>query len=196
MSIALAQPIQAEARHQSRKHWNKKHGHYHHRSYNRYRNTHLFGDFVFSLPRGFIKISVGGKKYHYHDGVYYHKTRYGYSAIPAPIGACIVSLPYGYQNFYVDGVPYYTHNDVYYKHTRNGYEVIHKPYSKHARGSQVREEYGDSESENSITLKVRNKEGGFISITVRPSGSGYVGPQGEYYDEFPKIKHLKAIYGS
>jgi hypothetical protein len=50
--------------------------------------------------------------------------------------------------------------------------------------------------ENSITLSVRNKEGGLVSITVRPSGNGYVGPQGEYYDEFPKIEHLKLIYGS
>jgi len=198
MSVVLTQPTQAEAWNRSRGHSYKRHGHGHfrHNRFNRHHNPHFSSRFVLSLPRGFIKISVGGERYHYHDGVFYHKNHRRYIAVPAPIGARIAHLPHGYQMLYIDGVPYYTYNDVYYEHTPKGYEVIHKPYSKRAKKVKVVNKYRDNESEDSITLNIRNKKGEYISITVKPSGNGYVGPQGEYYDEFPKIEHLKVIYGS
>ena len=198
MTMVLAQSTQAEAWNRHRGHsYNKRgHGYYHHGHYNRHYDPHFSGRFVFSLPRGFIKISVGGKRYHYHDGVFYHKDHHNYIAVPAPIGAHITHLPHGSHMYYIDGVPYYTYNDVYYEHTRKGYEVIHKPYSKRAKGAKVANKHRNNELEDSITLSIRNGEGGYISITVKPSGDGYVGPQGEYYDEFPKIDHLRMIYGS
>jgi len=196
MSMAMAQSTEAEAKNRSSRFKYNKYGHHHRGSYGYRHNSHVSGGFVFSIPRGFIKISVGGKKYHYHDGAYYRKGRHGYNVVSAPIGACIEHLPHGYQKYHVDGVPYYTYNDVYYKHTRGGYEVIHQPYSRHTKKSRVRNDHRDHDEGNSITLSIRNKEGGYFSITVKPSGDGYVGPQGEYYDQFPKIEHLKLIYGS
>jgi len=198
MTMVLAQSSQAEAWQRTKRHPHNKfrvdhHGQYKH--HNRH-HSYLFGNIVFPFSKGFIKISVGGKRYHYHDGVFYHKNRRHYTAVPAPIGACIEHLPHGYQIVHVDGVPYYTYNDVYYQHTTRGYEVIHKPYSKHAKRAKVANKHRNSESEDSITLSIRDGDGGYISITVKPSGDGYVGPQGEYYDEFPKIEHLKIIYGS
>jgi len=198
MLAVLIQPTQAEAWNRRRGNLHKKYGHgtHHYGHYNRHHNPHLFGDFVFSLPRGFIKISVGGKKYHYRDGIFYHKKHRHYRAVPAPIGAYIARLPHDYQLFYIDGVPHYTYNDVYYRHTLDGYEVINKPYSKRVMKAKVTNKHRNSRSEDSITLNIRNKKGEYISVTVKPSGDGYVGPQDEYYDEFPKIDHLRLIYGS
>ena len=194
MSVVLVQPTEAGAWQRAKRHSYRNHGYYHHGHPANYPRGN--SGFVLSFPAEFIRISLGGKTYHYHKGAYYLKDRHIYNVVSAPIGACITRLPHGYQKIYVDGVPYYTYNDVHYKHTRNGYEVINKPYSVHAKNTQVGSEHQNIGMENSITLSVRNKEGGLVSITVRPSGNGYVGPQGEYYDEFPKIEHLKLIYGS
>ena len=198
MTMVLVQSTQAEAWHRTSRHSYKNHRYDHHGYYKHHNRHHsnLFGNIVFPFSKGFIKISVGGERYHYHDGVFYHKERHHYRAIPAPVGARITHLPHGFRSFYVDGVPYYTYNDVYYQHTPKGYEVINKPYSKRAKRAKVANKHGNSELEDSITLSIRNREGGYFSITVKPSGDGYIGPQGEYYDEFPKMEHLKMIYGS
>jgi hypothetical protein len=46
----------------------------------------------------------------------------------------------------------------------------------------------------SFTVNVPNSQGGYTPIILRKSGSGFVGPQGEYYTEFPKVDQLKAMY--
>ena len=143
-----------------------------------------------------IKLNVGGKRYHYDDGIYYRKHRHGYEVVSAPIGACLRRLPRGYQRIYVDHNPYYTYNGVYYERTPQGYVVIESPYSKHAHKKKYKKKVHREEYKDEISLKVRNRNGDYISIIIRPEGDGYVGPQGEYYDEFPKIDHLKVIYGS
>lgn len=43
-------------------------------------------------------------------------------------------------------------------------------------------------------INVPNTNGGFTAITIKKSGNGYVGPQGEFYTEFPKVAQLKAMY--
>lgn len=90
MSAVLIQPTQAEAWNRGRGHSYKKYGHgqNHHGRYNRHHSPYLSGDFVFSLPRGFIKISIGGKKYYYREGIFYHKNHHYYRAVPSPIGMC------------------------------------------------------------------------------------------------------------
>ena len=198
MTMVLALPTEAEAKQRLSRFKYKKHGHFDHGHKNYRRNYSVFSsNIVFPFPKGFISISVGEKKYHYRDGAYYHKDRHGYKAVSAPIGACIARLPYGYQKFYIDGHAYYTYNDVYYKHAPDGYEVIKKPYSKRTKKhKKTRYKQHHDESGDEITLSIRNKKGEHITISVKPSGDGYVGPQGEYYDEFPKIDHLRMIYGS
>jgi hypothetical protein len=47
----------------------------------------------------------------------------------------------------------------------------------------------------SYTVNVPNAEGGYTPLVVTKSGSGYVGPQGEYYAEFPSVAQLQVVYG-
>jgi hypothetical protein len=49
--------------------------------------------------------------------------------------------------------------------------------------------------EEPFTVNVPNSKGGWTSVTLTRSGTGFIGPQGEYYKEFPKIKQLKEMYG-
>jgi hypothetical protein len=49
-------------------------------------------------------------------------------------------------------------------------------------------------AEESFTVNVPNSKGGYTAVTLKRSGNGFIGPQGEYYTEFPKIEQLKAMY--
>ena len=46
-----------------------------------------------------------------------------------------------------------------------------------------------------FTVNIPNYKGGYSPVTLTRSGAGFIGPQGEYYPEFPKIKQLKEMYG-
>jgi uncharacterized protein YcfJ len=49
-------------------------------------------------------------------------------------------------------------------------------------------------SDGSITINIPNGQGGYTPVIIKRSGSGYVGPQGEYYPEFPKVSQLQTMY--
>jgi hypothetical protein len=52
-----------------------------------------------------------------------------------------------------------------------------------------------TQADEVFTVYIAKSKGGYAPITMRRSGTGYIGPQGEYYPEFPKIDLLKAMYG-
>jgi len=49
---------------------------------------------------------------------------------------------------------------------------------------------------NSFTVNVPNNQGGYSAVVIQQSGSGYTGPQGEYYTQFPSVAQLQAMYGA
>ena len=50
-------------------------------------------------------------------------------------------------------------------------------------------------SGDTVTVNVPNSNGGYIAVVLKRSGNGYVGPQGEYYDQVPSTAQLQAMYG-
>jgi len=162
----------------------------------RHHSPSIFGNIVFSLPRGFIKIAVGGVKFYYRDGAYYHKDRHGYHAVGAPIGACIARLPRGHDVIYVDGHKYYVYNDVYYEHTRDGYVVIDRPRLSLTKYNGRSKSKATAYADDEFTLRIPDNKGGYTPVIIKRVGDGFTGPQGEYYEDFPKVKQLKVIYGS
>ena len=48
---------------------------------------------------------------------------------------------------------------------------------------------------DTVTVNVPNSNGGYTAVVLKRSGNGYVGPQGEYYDQIPTIAQLQAMYG-
>jgi hypothetical protein len=52
-----------------------------------------------------------------------------------------------------------------------------------------------TDTDNEITINIPNVAGGYTSVLMKRSGKGFVGPQGEYYPEFPRVSVLKVIYG-
>jgi len=51
------------------------------------------------------------------------------------------------------------------------------------------------EARDTFPVNVPNDRGGFTTVMIKKSGNGFVGPQGEFYAEFPKVSQLKAMYG-
>ena len=46
-----------------------------------------------------------------------------------------------------------------------------------------------------FTVNVPNAQGGYTAIVIKKSGDGHVGPQGEYYSQFPTVAQLQVMYG-
>ena len=194
MSVA-PQPAQAH-----NKHWkeSRRHGHrvfetHRHYSY----PPHPYGNISFRLPRGFISITVGGEAYHYYDGVYYRASHHGYVVTPPPFGACIKRLPRGYTKIYIDRRPYYKYNEIYYARSPDGYVVIERPEPRYAeRGGGSKRSEPEEGYDASFEINIPNKNGGYTTVILKRSGGGFTGPQGEYYEEFPKVDKLQVIYGT
>jgi hypothetical protein len=55
--------------------------------------------------------------------------------------------------------------------------------------------YARLNQQNEFTVNIPNDHGGYTAVIIKKSGSGYLGPQGEYYPAFPKVSVLKVIYG-
>ena len=46
------------------------------------------------------------------------------------------------------------------------------------------------------TVNIPNSDGTtYTAVVILSKGSGYVGPQGEFYTAFPRVEQLKAMYG-
>jgi len=48
---------------------------------------------------------------------------------------------------------------------------------------------------DTVTVNVPNSNGSYTAVVLKRSGNGYVGPQGEYYDQVPTTAQLQAMYG-
>jgi len=164
---------------------------------------------VHALPHGYIRLIMGGLEYYYWEGMFYRMTADRYLVVPAPIGAVVTTIPQGCQPVVIDGIPYYTINGVTYMYTTMGYQVVPEPktiviknYTVDQKASvntpiqNVTSAEGASTTtaEESFTVNVPNAKGGYTAVTLKRAGNGFIGPQGEYYTEFPKIEQLKAMY--
>jgi hypothetical protein len=51
-----------------------------------------------------------------------------------------------------------------------------------------------TETQDSFTVNIPNNRGGYTAVILRKSGNGFIGPQGEFYPDFPKVEQLKLMY--
>jgi len=50
-------------------------------------------------------------------------------------------------------------------------------------------------SGDTVTVNVPNSNGSYTAVVLKRSGNGYLGPQGEYYEQVPTTAQLQAMYG-
>ena len=164
------------------------------------------GRAVRDLPDGYMRTIIGGLEYFYWQGMFYRMMEDRYVVVPAPVGAVVTTIPQGSQPVIVDGIPYYNINGVTYMYTPEGYQVVPQPKTIIVKKYIVEKEDSAktvnvkgtttavSDSDEAFTINIPNSKGSYTAVTLKRSGAGFVGPQGEYYAEFPRVKQLKVMY--
>ncbi len=188
---------------------------YHHdddRRFYRYHDHPHYGLHMHYLPDGCFTVWVGGMRYYYYDGVYYRYAGYGdYVIVPPPAGAVVTAIPSDFQPVVINGMTYYFNDGIYYVYTRHGYRVVEQPVvmpqpvvmeqpvvMAQPAVTVVAPPAPPAPApvmQDTFTVNVPNNSGGYMPVVIRRSGNGFVGPQGEFYSEFPKVSQLKVMYG-
>lgn len=155
---------------------------------------------------GYVGINLGVWPGYYgpYYGPYYADPYYA-----AP-GYVLVSST-SYQPVVINGVTYYVNNGVYYIYTAYGYQAVTPPaavspsvvVSQPVTASQPVVTQPTvtvptpvvADTEDTVTVNIPNNKGGYTAVILKASGKGFVGPQGEFYAEFPKVSQLKLMYG-
>ena len=157
------------------------------------------------LPEGYFTIWVGLHRYYYYDGLYYTYIGGEYVLVTPPIGAHVNVIPPDFQPVLINGVTYYTDNGIYYILTRHhGYKVVIAPMVVgYVQPQQVVVSQPVTtvvtapvavDTQDTFPVNIPNNSGGYTTVMIKKSGNGFVGPQGEFYAEFPKVGQLKAMY--
>jgi len=169
---------------------------YHHDDHRFYRwhdHPH-WGLHLHFLPVGYITINVGWHRYYYYDGLYYTFVGGDYVLVNPPVGAYVQVIPPDFQAVIINGRTYYTDNGVYYILTRyHGYKVVAAPVVYAPPQVIVTQPYGNG-GQGAFPVNIPNNSGGYISVIIKKSGNGFVGPQGEFYPQFPTVEQLRVMY--
>lgn len=117
-------------------------------------------------------------------------------------GKVVVRLPGNYISVVIGGRRYYHCDGVFYRRYVRNYVVVAPPHP----GGSIREEiivtagpggdYGKSakDTQDVFTVYIPDSRGGYTPVTLKRSGDGFLGPQGEFYPEFPKVEQLRVMY--
>jgi len=180
LAIALlAQPVQAYA-------WSRGRGYDHRGPQHHYP---AYGRSSLWLPAAFAALAIGGLTYYYCQGVFYRRQAHSYVVVAPPAGAVVTTIPAGYQPIVINGITYYTNEGIYYQYTPRGYVVVPQPgVVVMPQGAQL--------NEQEFIVNIPNLRGGYTPVVIRRAGSGFVGPQGEYYAVFPSVEQLRAMYAN
>ncbi|MEI8348922.1 MAG: hypothetical protein WCI77_02115 [Candidatus Omnitrophota bacterium] len=137
----------------------------------------------------------GGDRGHYsYRGGRWHESGWfwGSFATGLAIGTIVSTLPPYYETVYANGVPYYCYDRVYYRSYPSGYIVVSEPSTTVVVNSVVTQPRVTGEA---ITINIPNAGGGYTPVTLTKYKTGYLGPQGEYYEGHPTIEQLRVLYG-
>jgi len=145
---------------------------------------------------GYVGVHLGIGPGYYGYGYPY----YPYYADPYYYPQYAVVASTSYQPVVVNGVTYYVNNGVYYIYTQYGYQAVAAPVGVSAPVVQaapvtVASGVVSADTDDSITVNIPNDKGGYNAVTLKRSGKGFTGPQGEFYSDFPKVSQLQLMYG-
>jgi hypothetical protein len=127
------------------------------------------------------------------------------------MGAVVPALPPGYTVVYMGGMPYYYYGNAYYAAAPNGYVVTAPPAVtapvavapgvapvQAVMPSPISQQTvvapASNEPSDAIETYIPNGNGSFTVVTLRKTEKGFLGPQGEFYNDHPGEEQLKARY--
>lgn len=142
----------------------------------------------------------GHRSRYYYRGGRWHESGWfwGSFATGIVIGTIVASLPPHCETVYVRDVPYYYYDDIYYRPYPTGYIVVPAPATTTIVTVPATPPVVIQPTEPSgetIVINIPNTNGGYTPITLIKYKTGYIGPQGEYYEGHPTVEHLRVLYG-
>lgn len=141
------------------------------------------------LPAGYVTMRIADALYYYAAGMYYRETPSGYVVVDAPAGAVVKVLPDRYRTIDYGGHTYCYYNRTYYLKQPDQYVVVTPPPQVVTQNPPATEA-----PEKTVVVTVPNPNGSYIPVTLQKYSDGYVGPNGEFYPDYPTIDQLKAMY--
>ena len=164
--------------------------------YYRYHDHPRYGIHSHYLPAGYLTLWVGGNRYFYADGLYYSYVGGDYIIVNPPIGAYVNVIPPDFHAVRINGRIYYTDNGVYYVLTQHhGYKVVIGPsvYAQHS--PVIIAQPVTVNAQDSFPINIPNNNGSYNTVIIKKTGNGFIGPQGEFYAQFPSVSQLRMMYG-
>jgi len=142
-------------------------------------------------------------RYHYRGGKWHRSGWFwaGAGVTALTVGAIVASLPPRREVVYVGGSPYYYYDNYYYRPCPRGYVVVPQPVIVEPAPQPVfvapaaPQPMPAPVTQESFTVNIPNSRGGYTAVTLKRSGNGFIGPQGEYYADFPSVEQLRTMYG-
>lgn len=153
------------------------------------KSFHKHSGYYRYLPRKAKKIRHHDTVYYYDQGHFYHHTPSGYVIVTAPLGTYIETLPRQTKTIVHQSENYYVYDDTYYVKKQKGYQVVTPPQAVVTSNAVAVEA-----PEKTVVINVPNPNGSYIPVTLQKYSDGYVGPNGEFYKDYPSIDQLKAMY--
>jgi len=147
----------------------------------------------------------GGHGHYYYRGGHWYSSGWfwGSFATGLAIGTIVATLPPYYETVYVSGAPYYYYDSIYYRPCPSGYVVVPAPATTTIvtapAGTNVVTAPTVTQpkviSGQTIVINIPNASGGYTPVTLTKHKTGYIGPQGEYYEGHPTVEQLRVLYG-
>lgn len=176
-------------------------GHHEEKShYRSYGHGYPYGRSIKALPREYVSVSFGGVRFYYSSGVFYKHHHYReYVVVEPPRGAIVRIVSPDCDQVIIRGATYYTSNGVYYRRISRGYQVVEPPSvviieEPVTEREVVMTKPTRNNDQDSFTVNISNNRGGYTAVVLKRSGGGFIGPQGEFYPDFPKVEQLKLMY--
>lgn len=156
---------------------------------------------TYKLPGTSVMISIGGRDYYYSEGFFFIRESAGYAVANPPVNTVVPSLPQGTKIVTVHGYMYYCYNNIYFLRYYNDYIVVENPFivppPVYVTPPVIvlqPDYHENTEQNNPLMVYVPNANGSYTRVILTKSGTGYLGPQNEYYRNFPTIKQLIPMY--
>jgi hypothetical protein len=162
------------------------------------------GAVVTSVPDGCQQVVVDGTLYYLINGVTYMRTSYGYQVVPMPsvLVPRVVAAPPAPQSMIVNvpgpstppPPPPVMNVPVPTPMVMPGQAPSYAPTPAALVPNPPAAETAVAANE-AYVINIPNAKGTYTPVALKRSGTGFVGPQGEFYTEFPRVEQLKLMYG-
>jgi hypothetical protein len=159
--------------------------------------------FSLSYSNAFAWGGHGHGHYYYRGGHWYGSGWFwGGFATALAVGTIVATLPPYSETVYVSGAPYYYYDGYYYRQCPTGYIVVPEPTTTvvtvPAATTVVTAPtvtQPKAVSGETVVINIPNTSAGYTPVTLTKHKTGYIGPQGEYYEGHPTVEQLRVLYG-